>query len=119
MFDETDFKITDGVDVSKAFHALTITKQEELVAYGLAGEKVCALLLCGSVLDIYIFLCRLQAPSLRQSSAKHLEALEYHRMMEKPDTVIIDVRNAYETSIGRFQPPKGGAEVRVGEVEAR
>mmetsp|Transcript_5047 Transcript_5047/g.6374 ORF Transcript_5047/g.6374 Transcript_5047/m.6374 type:complete len:373 (-) Transcript_5047:1521-2639(-) len=31
-------------------------------------------------------------------------------MMEQPDTVIIDVRNAYETAIGHFQPPKGGAE---------
>ena len=40
VFEETDFKITDGVDLSKGFRALTITKQEELVAYGLAGDKV-------------------------------------------------------------------------------
>ena len=60
-----------------------------------------------------------KAPSLQRSSAKHLEALEYHKMMEKPDTVIIDVRNAYETSIGRFQPPQGGAEVRFGMWDVR
>jgi rhodanese-related sulfurtransferase len=27
----------------------------------------------------------------------------------QPDTVVIDVRNAYESAIGHFQPPEGGA----------
>jgi len=31
-------------------------------------------------------------------------------MMHEPNTVIIDVRNRYETEIGHFQPPPGGAE---------
>ena len=29
--------------------------------------------------------------------------------MKDPEAVIIDVRNAYESAIGNFQPPKGGA----------
>ena len=31
--------------------------------------------------------------------------------MSEPNTVIIDVRNAYESAIGHFQPPPGGAEL--------
>lgn len=88
LFNETDFKLTDGVAPKHGFKALTIRKTDELVAYGLAGDD---------------------APELRRSSARHVEADEYHEMMTKPDTVIIDVRNAYESAIGHFAPPEGGA----------
>ena len=88
LFEETDFKLTDGLAAKEGFKALTIRKTDELVAYGLAGEN---------------------APSLRENSTKHLEAIDYHKMMESDDTVIIDVRNAYESAIGHFQPPPGGA----------
>jgi rhodanese-related sulfurtransferase len=88
LFEETDFKLTDGLQSKERFKALTVRKTDELVAYGLAGEN---------------------APSLRENSTKHLEALDYHKMMEEKDTVIIDVRNAYESAIGHFQPPPGGA----------
>mgnify|MGYP002043237905 CR=1 FL=1 len=48
-------------------------------------------------------------PPLGTSEARHVEADEYHRLMANPDAVIVDVRNAYETAIGHFQPPPGGA----------
>mmetsp|Transcript_23750 Transcript_23750/g.77230 ORF Transcript_23750/g.77230 Transcript_23750/m.77230 type:complete len:545 (+) Transcript_23750:3-1637(+) len=89
-FLETDFKLTDGIEFGKRFKALTIRKTTELVAYGLAGDK---------------------APPLASSSAKHVEATEYHKLMEDPDAVIVDVRNAYESAIGHFKPPSGGAEL--------
>ena len=65
---------------------------DELVAYGLPGEK---------------------APSLKHASGVHLEADEYHRMLmeERDDTVVIDVRNAYESAIGHFAPPETGAKL--------
>jgi len=88
IFNETDFKITDGLPCSKRFKALTIQKKEELVAYGLPVHL---------------------APSLKENETKHLEAVDYHKKMSEPDTVIIDVRNRYETEIGRFCPPVGGA----------
>ena len=31
--------------------------------------------------------------------------------MQDPETVIIDVRNAYESAIGNFQPPENGAKL--------
>lgn len=40
VFNETDFKITDGVTLDKMFKSLSIRKTSELVAYGLAGGKL-------------------------------------------------------------------------------
>lgn len=90
LFNETDFKLTDWIPKNKLFKSLSIRKTEELVAYGLAGEK---------------------APSLQKFAGTHLEADEYHKAMMEKDTVIVDVRNAYESSIGGFRPPEGGAEL--------
>jgi len=90
IFNETDFKLTDWIPMNKLFKSLSIRKTEELVAYGLCGEK---------------------APSLEKFAGTHLEADEYHKAMMQKDTVIVDVRNAYESSIGGFRPPEGGAEL--------
>ena len=87
-FNETDFKLEDGVPIKNQFRTFTLRKVNELVGYALDGIK---------------------APSLNRHSGKHLEAPDYHKQMQQKDTVIIDVRNAYESDIGRFQPPKGGA----------
>jgi predicted sulfurtransferase len=89
-FNETDFKLEDGVPSSTRFRTFTLRKVDELVGYALDGIK---------------------APSLNRHSGKHLEAPDYHAQMQKKDTVIIDVRNAYESDIGHFQPPEGGAEL--------
>lgn len=90
LFNETDFKLTDGLLPKERFTAFTLQKQQELVNYGLEGAK---------------------APSLKHHSGQHVEATEYHKMMCNPDAVIIDVRNAYESAIGHFQPPAGGAQL--------
>ena len=39
VFNETDFKLTDGVPMGKIFKSLSIRKTNELVAYGLEGGK--------------------------------------------------------------------------------
>ena len=90
IFNETDFKLEDGVSSSSRFRTFTLRKVDELVGYALDGIK---------------------APSLNRHSGKHLEAPDYHAQMKRKDTVIIDVRNAYESDIGHFQPPEGGAEL--------
>lgn len=90
IFKKTDFKLTDGLTSKQRFKVLTLRKTSELVGYNLPG---------------------LMAPSLKENKAKHLPADEYHKMMAEPDTVIIDVRNFYESNIGHFVPPKGGAKL--------
>jgi predicted sulfurtransferase len=62
------------------------------------------------ILSLFFFL-KDKAPSLKKFAGTHLEADEYHMAMQDPNTVIIDVRNAYESAIGAFQPPKGGAKL--------
>ena len=91
LFWETDFKITDFVPKSKQFKSLSVRKTEELVAYGLKGASV--------------------APSLTQFAGTHLEADAYHEALQDPDAVVIDVRNFYETKLGAFNPPEGGAKL--------
>jgi predicted sulfurtransferase len=88
LFKATDFKITDGLPQSQKFKSLSIRKTNELVAYGLEGEK---------------------APSIEKFGGEHLNAVNYHEALKDKDTVVIDVRNAYETAIGTIVPPKGGA----------
>ena len=90
LFHETDFKLSDGEPASALFRTFTLRKVTELVGYGLGGVK---------------------APSLSRHAGKHLEAVQYHEQMKKKDTVIIDVRNAYESQIGSFKPPEGGAQL--------
>ena len=90
-FQEADFKLTDGIASKHRFKSLTLRKVDELVGYGMAGVE--------------------KAPELGTKPSIHLEADEFHKMMieEDDDTVIIDVRNSYESAIGHFAPPKGGA----------
>lgn len=88
LFNPTDFKLEDGVPNKNRFRTFTLRKVDELVGYALDGIK---------------------APSLNRHSGDHLEAPDYHKQMQQKDTVIIDVRNAYESDIGHFQPPEGGA----------
>jgi predicted sulfurtransferase len=88
LFQATDFKITDGLPQSQKFKSLSIRKTDELVAYGLEGDK---------------------APSIEKFGGEHLTAVNYHEALKDKDTVVIDVRNAYETAIGTIVPPKGGA----------
>jgi len=90
LFLETDFKITDGLPQSQMFKSLSIRKTNELVAYGLEGDK---------------------APSIEKFGGTHLTAVDYHAALQDKNTVVIDVRNAYETAIGTLQPPKGGATI--------
>ncbi len=79
------------MSLKEKFKSLSIRKVAELVAYGLEGEI---------------------APSLKDNAGVHLDAEEFDRMLAEPNnnTVVIDVRNTYESAIGHFNPPEGGAE---------
>lgn len=91
LFENTDFKITDFVPRSKQFKSLSVRKTQELVAYGLQGDAV--------------------APSLSHFQGTHLEATDWHDALQDPDAVVIDVRNFYETKLGAFKAPPGGAKL--------
>tara|TARA_A100001037_G_C15076199_1_gene601857 strand:+ start:18 stop:1061 length:1044 start_codon:yes stop_codon:yes gene_type:complete len=68
--------IQDG----KSFYKLTIKVRQELVSYGLP-EKSYSMERVGN----------------------HLSAEEYNTALENPKTLIVDMRNYYESEIGRFE----------------
>ena len=87
-FAETEFKLTDNLPMGQAFTKLHAFQVEEIVNYGLAGER---------------------APKVEMTGV-HLEPKDYHEKMTEDNTVIIDVRNHYEAAIGKFTPPANGAQ---------
>ncbi|GMH49100.1 hypothetical protein TrVE_jg11108 [Triparma verrucosa] len=87
IFNNTDFKLTHSLPSGQNFPKLNCFKVDEIVNYGLAGSR---------------------APDI-DNTAVHLDPKEYADKMKEKDTVIIDVRNYYESQIGSFSPPKGGA----------
>lgn len=60
----------------------------------------------------------LTLPSCFFHAGVHLDPREYHEKLAEPNTVVIDVRNAYESDIGRFgaQETVGGAELLVPDM---
>ncbi len=80
-----DTKELENVPIKKAlkdgdsFYKLTIKVREELVAYNVPA-------------DTYDM----------KKTGKHLNAEQYNQALENPGTIIIDMRNYYESEIGRF-----------------
>ena len=85
-FGATDFKLVHGLQDNKRFRALKVWPVEELVTYGFSTD---------------------QAPLA--AGGKHVKPAVWTAMAAAPNTVMIDVRNANESAIGRFAPPAGGA----------
>mmetsp|Transcript_10068 Transcript_10068/g.24446 ORF Transcript_10068/g.24446 Transcript_10068/m.24446 type:complete len:736 (+) Transcript_10068:65-2272(+) len=88
-FRKTEFKLTTDLPIAQKFGELKVLDVLEIVRYGLEGQK---------------------APPIRQYSGVHLEPKDYHKKLAESNTVIIDVRNHYEASIGRFVPPNENPE---------
>lgn len=68
------------VDDGKSFYKLTIKVRPKIVADGLSHDAY----------DL-------------SKVGKHLTALEFHELAANPDTLVIDMRNHYESEIGRFE----------------
>ncbi len=85
-FGATDFKIVDGLRDNQRLKGLKVWHVEELVTYGFGDATA----------------TRGVAPL--EAGGTHLPPEEWHAKAAEPDTVLIDVRNANENAIGRFQP---------------
>ncbi len=79
VFAETDFKFIDDLSADRHFKELKIIPVQELVYYGIRDEDASC-----------------------NEGGVHLDAIEYHKMLQKENTVVIDVRNHYECILGRF-----------------
>lgn len=78
-FTKCDFKFIDHLPCDRNFKELKIMPVQELVFYGVSEKE---------------------APL--ENGGIHLPPKEFHEMLSRDDAVVIDVRNHYETMIGRF-----------------
>lgn len=80
QFLQTDFKYIDDLPIDRAFKDIKVLPVKELVYYGISPTD----------------------DSLDTSGIYHLEPIDYHEKLGQSNTVVIDVRNTYESDIGRF-----------------
>lgn len=96
VFSRTDFKFLDDLPADRHFKEIKILPVQELVFYDIDEDDA-----------------PLNASGLKNGTETnsnmasrgggiHLDAKEYHEMLQKDNTVVIDVRNNYETILGRF-----------------
>jgi isoleucyl-tRNA synthetase len=78
-FGSTDYKFVDGLPDNKMFRALKVWPVEELVTYGFSVD---------------------QAPL--SAGGKHVSPQEWTELASRPDTVMIDVRNAISNILDRY-----------------
>ena len=76
----TDMHIKKALQDGPSFYKLIIKVREELVAYGVPKESY----------DM-------------DHVGKHLSTNEYNKALEDPDAIVVDMRNYYESEIGRFE----------------
>lgn len=86
----TDFKYVDGLPPNQRLKGLKVWFVNEIVTYGFDTRK---------------------APLDKRGT--HLSPTDFHKALEDPNAVVIDVRNFNETLIGKFVPP-GDDALKVG-----
>ena len=91
---KTDFKFIDDLPADRHFKEMKIIPVQELVYYGIREEDA----------------------SCNQGGI-HLDAKEYHKMLQKDNAVVIDVRNHYETNLGRFDGQESKKSIESGKGE--
>jgi predicted sulfurtransferase len=97
VFSRTDFKFLDDLPADRHFKEFKILPVQELVFYDI-GEDDAPLNINNrkNVAEINSKIAHGSGGGI------HLDAKEYHEMLQKDNTVVIDVRNNYETILGRF-----------------
>jgi predicted sulfurtransferase len=102
VFQHTDFKFIDNLPADRHFKELKIIPVQELVYYGIKEED--------APLDEDANDDNLDQRDNEHNNNTHggihLNPKEYHVMLKQKNTVVIDVRNHYETILGRFDGQK-------------
>jgi len=75
-----NISIKKALNNGRSFYKLIVKVKEELVAYNIPEESY----------NI-------------QKTGQYLTAKEYNRALENPETIVVDIRNYYESEVGRFK----------------
>jgi predicted sulfurtransferase len=100
VFHKTDFKFIDHLPADRHFKEFKIMPVQELVFYDI-GDDEAPLQLQKQQQQQHLH-GNEQGTIKGKGGGIHLEAKEYHEMLKGDNTVVIDVRNHYETILGRF-----------------
>jgi predicted sulfurtransferase len=106
VFNLTDFKFIDDLSPDRHFKELKILPVQELVFYDIQSNEAPLVMDNNESHDQNVGKDDNNKPC--RSSGRvvggvhHLDAQEYHMMLQKENTVVIDVRNHYEAILGRF-----------------
>jgi len=95
-FKQTDFKYVDGQADNQLLPTLKVFPVSEIVNYGFNAHDA-PLHLTGT----------------------HLAPKDFHKALENPNAVVIDVRNFNEAVIGKFQPPENGTQQKYLDPQMR
>lgn len=102
VFSHTDFKFLDDLPADRQFKEFKILPIQELVFYDI-GEDDAPLDSENSNKNRGN---NMNSESSISGGGIHLDASSFHTMLQKDNTVVIDVRNNYETILGRFDGQK-------------
>ena len=80
MNELNNISIKKALNNGRSFYKLIVKVKKELVAYNLSEA-------------FYNF----------QKTGKYLNAKEYNRALDNPETLVVDIRNYYESEVGRFK----------------
>ena len=73
-------QVKEAIEDGESFYKLVIKIKNEIVAYGINDNEY----------DM-------------KKVGKHLSPKEFNKALENPDTIIVDIRNHYESEVGRFK----------------
>jgi predicted sulfurtransferase len=99
VFTNTDFKFLDHLPADRHFKEFKIFPVQELVFYDIGEDEAP---LQQHQRQQQQQKSKAASKTTAEGGGVHLEAKEYHEMLKKDNTVVIDVRNHYETILGRF-----------------
>ncbi|VEU37578.1 unnamed protein product [Pseudo-nitzschia multistriata] len=115
VFSHTDFKYLDDLPADRQFKEFKIFPVQELVFYDI-GET-------DAPLDSDKLVKKYGNNSNSESEVSgggiHLDASSFHEMLQKDNTVVIDVRNNYETILGRFDGQQRQKEGPTEKIDSR
>jgi len=75
-----DIQVKEAIEDGKSFYKLVIKIKNEIVAYGMDDNEY-----------------------NMKKVGKHLSPKDFNKALENPNTIIVDIRNHYESEVGRFE----------------
>ena len=75
-----DMELKFAIDKKTSFYKLIIKIKDEIVAYKIDSKEY----------DM-------------EKTGKHLSAIEFNKMIDRENTVVVDMRNHYESEVGKFE----------------